>query len=459
MSTIATETEETIVENEPSLRRRVWALAWPVIGENFLQTMLGIVDTILVASLGAAALAGVGSAQQVMFFVISALSALSVGSAVLVAQAVGSREWPRASRYAQQSILWSVVLGIPLALLGVFWAEGVVAIFGLEPDVARISAEYLRVTMGTAVVLTTFTIGSGVLRGANDSRTPMLITALANVVNIALTYAMIYGKWGLPAMGAVGSAWATFISRFLALSILLIVLWRGRNGVTIRGLRGWLPDLDVARQVMSMGVPAALEQILISAGFLLQTVVVAQLGTSTLAAHRILFNAMSLSFLPGVGFGLAATSLVGQYIGAQQRNNGIIAARIANMWALMWMGGMGILSAIFAPQIIGLYSDDPNVITIGTNGLRVMALVQPMWSFILVQSGALRGMGNTRYPLLVNATGIWGAVLMGALFTNVFSTGLVMVWTAFFITGAPMAYALWRQFGRDMSRGPVPAAL
>jgi len=449
-------TDASVIVDVPSMRRRVWALAWPVIGENFLQTMLGIVDMILVASLGAAALAGVGSAQQIMFFVIAALSALSVGSSVLVAQAVGAQTWADANHFAQQSLLWSVIIGVPFAVAGVFLSDEIIAVFGMEPDVARIGTEYLQVTMGTAVVLTAFTIGSGVLRGANDSRTPMLVTALANVINIGLTY---FGKFGFPALGAVGSAWATFLARLLALTLLVIVLWRGRNGVTIRGFTGWRPNLGIARRLLGVGVPAAVEQLMISAGFLVQTIVVAQLGTPTLAAHRILFNALALSFLPGVGFGLAATSLVGQYVGSRQWAQSRAAGLIATQWAILWMGTMGMLLAVFARFVVGLYSEDPTVLAIGINGMRVLAPTQPVWAIILVQSGALRGTGNTRFPLWVNTVGVWCAVVIGALLTYALDGGLVMIWSAFLLTGIGAALALWRRFQYTVAHDMAPAAL
>jgi putative MATE family efflux protein len=244
-----------------SMPRRVFNLAWPVIGENFLETLLGIVDTWLVAALGAVALAGVGAAIQFMFFVIAALSSVSVGNAVLVAQAVGARHFARASSIAKQSLVWSVILSIPLIFAGLFFSDQLVGIYGMEPAVNTVAASYLRVTMGTVFVLTMLFIGGGVLRGAGDSRTPMLVTALANLVNVGLAYVLIFGKLGLPALGAVGSAWATFIARTLALVLLLIVLWRGRNGVSVRGTGGWLPDWTVARQVLTIGVPAAVEQV------------------------------------------------------------------------------------------------------------------------------------------------------------------------------------------------------
>src|SRR5919204_2428494 len=133
------------VIGERELRKRVLGLAWPVIGENFLETLLGIVDTMLVAGLGAVAIAGVGSALQVMFFLISALSALAIGSAVLVAQAVGAGNVARAGRLGRQSLLWSVLFSIPLTAIGFLLSGPIINIFGLEPAVAQIGVQYLQV--------------------------------------------------------------------------------------------------------------------------------------------------------------------------------------------------------------------------------------------------------------------------------------------------------------------------
>lgn len=431
-----------------SLRRRVLDLAWPVIGENLLETMLGIVDMILVAALGAVAIAGVGSAIQIMFFVLAALSALSVGSAVLVAQAIGARDHGRASLLARQALVWSAIISIPLALVGVFLAEPIIGIFGLEPEVTSIGVEYLQVTMGTVVALVLLIIGKGVLRGAGDSRSPMLVTALANVVNIGLSYVLIYGVWGMPALGAAGSAWGTFAARSLALALLLGVLWRGRNGVTLSGRLGWWPTPPIAKQILGLGVPAALEQLLTSAGFMMLTVLVAQFGTATVAAHRLTFTALSFAFLPGVGFGLAATALVGQSIGARRADEAVAAARIATFWALGWMSTFGLLLLLFANQVLRLFTDDPAVLSAGVGGLRVLALVQPFWAVILVQSGALRGAGNTRFPLFVSGAGIWASVLLAALLLNLVGGNLIAVWAAFLAIAPITSTLMWRQFHR-----------
>jgi putative MATE family efflux protein len=287
-----------------------------------------------------------------------------------------------------------------------------------------------------------------VLRGAGDARTPLRVTALANLLNVALAYALIYGHFGLPALGTVGSAWATFIARSFALVLLLSALWRGRNGVSISGKGGWRPDFAVARQVLSIGIPAALEQVLATLGFLVLALVVARLGTDVLAAQRITFNALSLSFLPGIGFGIAATALVGQSVGAQRLAEGRAAARVATRWAVVWMSVIAVLLMIFAPQIFHLFTSDAAVIEAGVGGLRVLALTQPFWAVLFVQAGALRGTGNTRYPLLVTGVSIWAAVGLAYTLLETVGGGLVSVWAAFLVLSPVMAFLVWRRFRR-----------
>jgi putative MATE family efflux protein len=431
-----------------SLERHVVALAAPVIGENLLQTLLGVVDTILVAGLGAAALAGVGAALQVIYVIIAALSALSVGASVQVAQAFGAGDLAAASRFARQSLIWSVIVSVPLALAGLLLTPTLIGLFGLEPDVAGVARDYLHVTLGTVVTLTTALIGGGVLRGVGDSRTPMLITLLSNVLNVGLAYALIYGHFGLPALGAVGSAWATFAARLVGALLLIGVLWRGRNGVQIGGLGSWRPQPRAAREVLRIGLPAALEEVLIIGAFATLTPIVAGLGTIALAAHRVVINVLSLSFLPGIGFGLAATALVGQAIGARRPEEARAITRIALRWAIIWMGALGLGFLVFAPQIIGIFTDDAQMIAIGSAAVRVVALAQPLWAATFVYAGALRGTGNTRAPLLIAGVAIWTTVGLGTLGMLLVQPSLAVLWGAFLIVGPLETFAFWRVWRR-----------
>jgi putative MATE family efflux protein len=455
MAAIEESASSTSITLEPTgLRRRVFGLAWPVIAENFLETLLGIIDTWLVSHLaiGAIAIAGVGAAVQIMQFLLSALAALSIGASVLVAQAVGAKELGRASNLARQSLIWSVIISVPLALAGLIFSAPIVGIFGMEAQAHNIAVDYMHVTMGTVVVLIGLLIGGGVLRGAGDSRTPLIVTTIANIINIPLAWGLIYGQFGLPNLGPVGSAWATFIARAIAFVILLMVLWRGKNGISIRGSGAWKPRFSTARQVLNIGVPAALEQILVSGAFFAITVVVGQLGTNVLAANRIAINALSLAFLPGFGFAIAATTLVGQSVGARKIEDGSAATRIAVEWAIIWMTAFGAVLFLFAPQVIRLFTDDPAVVSIGADALRVMAFSMPPTAILFVNAGGLRGSGNTFIPLVVFGGGLWLVAGVAAVLVNLIGGGLNTIWGVFVVFTPIMAFLMWRFFRAEVAR-------
>src|SRR5262245_379436 len=424
---------ETPTAARRSIGRRVLGLAAPVIGENMLQTMLGVVDTALVAGLGAVALAGVGAALQVIFVLIGALSALSVGASVQVAQAFGAGDLRAASRFVRQALLWSAIISVPLALLGVLLTPTVIGLFGLQADVAQVAQDYLHITIATIATLIVTLIGGGVLRGVGDSRTPMLITALANLINIGLAYALIYGHFGLPVLGAVGSAWATFVARLLGALLLIGVLWRGRNGVRISGPGMWRPRPGVAWAVLRIGLPAALEELLVIGAFATLTPIVAGLGTIALAAHRVVINVLSLSFLPGIGFGLAATALVGQAVGARRPDDAMMITRIALRWAMIWMGALGLVFLLLAPRLMRIFTADRQMIDIGAAAIWVVALAQPFWAATFVYAGALRGTGNTRTPLLITGIMMWSVVALGVLALLLVQASLAAIWFGFLL--------------------------
>lgn len=448
--------ELAALPEEPSrLRRRIFGLAWPIIGENILETSLDLVNTILVAGLGAAALAGVGSALQIMFFLLAALSALSVGSSILVAQAIGAQDVLQAGRLARQSLLWSMVIAIPLALVGFTLAGPLIGIFGLPPEVVSIGTGYLQVAMGTSVVLVALLIGGGVLRGAGDSRTPMLVTLAANLVNLGLAYGLIYGHFGLPELGAVGGAWAAFVSRSIALALLLRALWQGRKGVSIAVGTSWRPDWSIARRVLGLGIPASLEQILMSSAWFMMTLLIAHLGTTALAVQRIGLSVTSVSFLPGVGLGVATTALVGQSIGARRPHIGRQVARTTTTWALILMSSICLIIFFAAEPIMRVFTAEPEVIHLGVNALRIMVFLQPFWGVTLTQAGALRGTGDTRSPLVIEAVGNWSMVLIAWLFLTfvhaVPADRLLLVWSAFLVTAPPTMLMMWYRY-RDRAK-------
>jgi putative MATE family efflux protein len=394
----------------------------------------------------------------VIFVITAALSALSVGASVLVAQAVGAGSRPEAGRVARQAIIWSVLIALPLTAIGLPLTPAIIGLFGLEPGVAQVSVGYLGVTMGTIATLTMMLLIGGVLRGAGDSRTPMLVTALANVINVAVSYALIYGHLGMPALGAVGSAWGAFASRLVGAIILVAVVLRGRNDVRAGGGGSWLPSIRVFGDILKVGVPAALEEVLVIFAFATLTPIVATLGTVSLAAQRVVINILSLSFLPGLGFGLAATALVGQAIGARRPDEARAVIQISLRWAVMWMGGLGLLFFIFAEGLVRIFSPDPNMIATGAAAIRVVAFTQPFWAATFVYAGALRGTGDTRTPLIITGAAIWSAVGIGVVLMNLSFHSLAGIWAAFLFVGPIETTVFWWAWRRTLVSSPLPQA-
>ena len=452
--TIAPSADPLPFPGSGSLRRRVFGLAWPTIAENLLQTMVGIVDTLLVARLGAEAIAGVGASLQVMFLVIGVLSSVSVGSSILVAQAIGADNRRRANMLAKQAVVWGILMAIPLSVLGWLVAEPTGHWLGLEPHVAAITAGYLQVTLGGSLFLVLMYVCGAVLRGAGDSRSPMLAMLVANLLNASLAFLLIFGHLGLPALGPQGSAWAALTGRAVATLLLLGALASGWRVVCIRSRGDWRPHWGVARRILVLGVPAGAEQAVTSLGFVIFTMLMATQGTAMLAAQRITFNALSLAFLPGIGFGLATTALVGMSVGARRVELGAAAAGVAARAALLWMGAVSAVYFFFAPLILSLFQPDPTVAEAGQQMLRIIALAQPGWALIFVYSGALRGLGNTIFPLVVNTGGIWLVVAGTALLLRFVGTDAVTPWWGFVVMAPVAAGLAWHRFTRSVAHWP-----
>ncbi|MBA2277533.1 MAG: MATE family efflux transporter [Chloroflexia bacterium] len=419
-------------------QRRVLGLALPIIGENILQTAVGVVDTFFVAQLGAVAVAGVGVALEIVFFMIAILSSVAIGGTILVAQAIGAGRKEDADRRARQTVLWGFFLVVPISVLVYAGAPVIVAAFRTEADVAAEATTFLRVTGATSVALLMTFVCGAVLRGAGDSRSPLAASLVANAVNVVLAWLLIFGNLGFPRLEVAGSAWASAIGRGVGAAILLWLLFSGRRAVSIRGRAGWRPRLPLARDLARLGVPAAIEQMVMTGGITVLVVIVALIGTAALAAQQITFTALSLALLPGMGFATAATALVGQSIGAARPDAARAAARIATVWSVVWMTAGAVLYLVFAEAMMRVFTDNDAVVAQGEGALWAMGISLPLLAVSSVAGGALRGSGDTRTPMVTRSISTWLAVALAWVWVAWFDGSLTAVWLAFLAT-APIA--------------------
>jgi putative MATE family efflux protein len=400
-------------KKDQAIRKKVLLLAWPVIVENLLQMTVGIFDTIMVGhmhpvSLASAALAGVGISDQICLFLLAVFAALGVGTTALVAQFTGAKKDKEARLVGEQSMLVGCLLSIVLGIIIKWKAKEIISFLGADENVTELGTAYLTLVGGLNISLVVMVICNGVLRGIGDTKTPMLITGLVNVINIVLDYLLIYGKLGFPALGVTGAALATVIARVVGSAILIYILYHKPGGkIRLSWKSSFVFMPEILGKISRISVPVALEQIMLRGGQIVYAVIVTSLGTIAFAAHKITLNAESLSFMPGFGFAVAATTLVGQEIGRERLDRAEANGYMANRLAMVIMVTMGVVFFFFAAPLVGLFSNDPEVITLAASCLRIVAISQPALCLTMVFAGALRGAGDTKIPMVITGASIW----------------------------------------------------
>ena len=301
-----------------AIRRQVVELAWPAVAEMGFSSFIQVINMIMVGRVGAAAVAAVGITTQPVFLALAVFQALNVGATAMVARAVGAGDWEGANKVTRQTIIVNILMAFGLSALGYAFSRELVLFMGAGPDIIDAATAYCRIIMATLAFNTLSMSISSTLRGAGDTKTPMRVNMIANVIVVVLGYPLIYGKLGFPALGVIGAGIAAGIARFVTFALAAAAILSGKYALHFR-LRGrWTLDWSVLRRVGSLGLPAAGEQLVFRTGFTIMTRIMASLGTEGFAAYQIVQNVMNLTMMPGQGLGVAATTLVGQNLGARQ---------------------------------------------------------------------------------------------------------------------------------------------
>ena len=437
----------TLLDSAGGLRRAVLTLAVPVIMEQLLNMAVMLVDTWLVGHLGASALAAAGLANQVVMLVSAIFMAIATGSTALVARRIGARDQSRANHALGQSIILGVVMGGVAMGLGIVFAYQTIAWLGAAPDVVEQGGNYLIVSSSSLILLAVLNIGNAALRGAGDTRMPMIIMAVVNVVNIVAAYSLIHGAAGLPALGVAGSAWGGSIARGVGGLLVLGVLLSGRRVLRLTGRNVVRVDLREMGRIVNIGVPAGLEQAAMRLAQLVFVTFITGLGTAAYAAYQVGITALSIAFMPGFAFAVSATTIVGQGLGMRRPDLSEAGARESWRLATLVMIVMGAVAFLFPEFLLRVFTDDAAVIEVGTLPLRVAAFGMPGLAASMVFSGGLRGAGDTWWPLLITATSLWLVrTFGGGALVNLFGLGMVGAWVAVDIDMTVRGVLFWWRF-------------
>jgi len=426
----------------------IMLLAIPAVAENFFQTVLGFVDTLFVSRIGLAEVSAVGVTNAILAVYFAVFMAIGVAVNVFVANNLGAGKVERARHIAQQAVILSVLLGILFGIITLFFADQLLLLMGIEDAVLQAGSLYFKVVGIPSILMSLMFALSSILRGAGDTKSPMKVSIVVNIVNIVLDYILIFGFWMIPGMGILGAALATVAARIVG-TVLLLNYIRKTDTVAFRK-DFWKPDWGHQLELLSLGSPAAAERLIMRAGQIVYFGFIVALGTNTFAAHQIAGNLEVFSYMLAYGFATAATILVGRSIGAGDYQSAKEYAKLSTYIAIGFMSVFGLLLFFFGGWAGTLFTDNQQVIDDIDIALKIAAVFQPFLAVVLVLTGGFQGANNTKFPMYLTTIGMWtirtGAVYVLAIMLEMGITG---VWIAIGLDIVFKAIVLWIRFIQD----------
>ncbi|WP_165452454.1 MATE family efflux transporter [Paenibacillus thalictri] len=414
-----------------AVRQTIFRLAGPSLVEMLLINLTQMLNMIMVGRVGAEAVAIVGLSTQPFLLFVALFMALNVGTTVIVARSIGAGDVAQANKAAGQSFALNIVLAVIVVAFSYFFAGELLMLMGASKQVAAEGLLYAKIVF-LSIGFTTISMSlTAILRGAGDTRTPMKINVVSNVLIVLLGFPMIYGFAGFPKFGVTGAAISTIIAQAVSMIWVVTVMFSGKYKLRITISEMLHFDKEVVKRILTIGFPSALEQVVMRLGMLTFVKIAASLGTISLAATQIAFNIMGLTFMPGMAFSIAASTLVGQALGAEKPDLAERYGWQVRKFGMIVAGVMGIGFIGLAPYIMMMYTTDQEVIAKGAVGLQIMGFIQVSQATQFILGGALRGAGDTRYPLYSTCIGVWGfRIALSVLMVYVFNWDITGIWLA-----------------------------
>ena len=418
-----------------SLYQAIWRLAWPAFLGQGISSIVMFLVRIIVSNLGDKAYNSVNIGMMVFFVVMTVIAAVGVGTTAQVALAWGAGDRRHAGRVLQQSLMWGFLLTMAIALVGMPTSKLLYHLLGADQETIRFGTTVLIWLYGATPFLAPgFFLAAG-LRAAGDTRTPMVAGAIMAVAALTLSYGLILGKFGFPALGVLGAALAIDGS-FLLFTLILAVLFLTNRTVLKLPRRGWKLDTKIGSAIFKIGLPSALEWILIQVGMLSYISVINKYGTEPAAGYFTGVAILTFAQTPGHGFQTAAATLVGQSVGGRHYDRAESVFRHCALMSFIFMVIMGVLFYFLVnPALLSylFHELSPGSISYARTFILLLIYVMPLMGVSFSIGGGLRGAGDTVPPLVASITGVYGARIIAA-FTlyYLFHPPVTLVWCSMF---------------------------
>lgn len=390
------------IPSEGRIVRDALSVAWPSVLESFFVNLAGVVDTIMVGSLGSYAIAAVGLTTQPKFLGLAVFLSLNVAVSAIVARRKGAGDRESANRVVRMALLVTLILTALISALFVAFASPIISLVGSQPDTHEYAVEYLQIIMGGSLFSTISLVLNAAQRGAGNTRIAMVTNVISNVVNVIFNYLLIGGNFGFPALGVRGAAIATVIGTVCACTLSIASVLHKDGFVYLRAVKGWIADKLSIKSTLNVGSSAFVEQVCLRIGFLLFSMTVARLGTTELAAHQIGMNMMSMSFSIGDGFSVAAVTLIGQSLGRKRPDMAKLYGNVCQKTGLICAFVIATFYFLLGKDIFMLFSNERVILDYGEMIMRILSLMLFLQIEQVVLFGCLRGAGDTKFTAFVS---------------------------------------------------------
>lgn len=449
-----------VTDESRSAWKTIFLLAWPVLVEQIFTTLVSFADTAMVGSLGAGATAAVSISNSPIFLLNGVIMALGVGLTALVARAKGSGNEELVRKLMRHAVLVILYVGLPIAVLTACLSRMLPLWMGAAVDILDTAAQYNLITAcGRGFMLASMVLNS-VFRGYGDTKTPMVVNLVMNIVNVIGNFLLIYPtriltvfgrSFMMPGAGwgVAGAAAATAVGMAVAGLMAFYVAFDSDNPyhVSMRGKGSFRPDKELTRQIIHISFPAMLERICMSSSGIFVTSSIATLGTVSIAANSLSLSAESLSYMPAFAFQTAITTLVGQALGADKPKLAEKFIRVTMVMGVIVMCFTGLGLYTFAEPIISIFTPDQEVIRIAADCLRLMGIIQAPQVAAWIFSGVLRGAGDTTVNFYISAGTNWGVrTLFSVLAIRVFGLDLHAVYIVISVEILVRLFALYLRY-------------
>lgn len=414
------------------------ALAWPTMIEQFMQTAVQYVDTVMVGSLGTLATAAVGCTSTVNWLVGSSISALGVGFLSYISQAYGAGEKEKAANAVTQAFLTAGVVGLLFTAITLGLSGMVPVWMQADPLIRDVASRYFFILYLPILLRTASIIFGTVLRAAGDTRTPMRVGIWVNIINVVMNFLLIYPSrqiqvfgltlpmWGAD-MGVLGAAVASALSLAFGGIAITARLWR-HPVLSPRG-RSFKPNRSILQPCLKVALPNMLQRFGTSLGYVAFASMINSLGEVSTAAHTIANTVESAFYIPGYGLQTAAATLAGNAKGARNRKAMRELAGVVIPVEIGLMILSGGLLFVFAPMLVNLFTKDPAVVSLGSTVLRMVAVSEPFYGVFVIIEGMMQGVGETVIPFVFNIIGMWCVRIAGTFICiQLLGMGLVSAW-------------------------------